>query len=413
MSLVQPEPVPLTVGGVTLATAYARRPPGRRKGADEGWSWEAKFKDKASGAWVTKSLGRLADADVPTALVDLYRGVDPAAVRVDGGRISTVGDLCRAYYADLETRGPDSGARAEHRLSDRTLKNYLGNAQRVVAVADRMPLADLASGGVFVIKDASRVSYAPRTVQADLKYLRQAVLWGRERGVEVVDVSTRRAARLMTQAELAPVNVDRTPTHEEVERVWSSVRRSMLRLGIYIGWKTGARIGEITAVRPCDLYEDRDGAWVGFPKGKTGPRRFPLTLEELATIRTMIPAGHPEDTPLFGRHFARNGTEHLKIACLRLGIQAFTFHGLRDLMCDTCHRRGVEIGAYVEMLGHSAQTALEHYRRPTVDDVLTARRRISGLDSKADVLGWLAANGIDEAEAVRVLAAWRQGRSTG
>lgn len=92
----RPDPVPLQVGGRTLATAYARRPPAGRKGT-EHWFWIVAFYDRSTGKPIQRTLGRIPEALVPTRLAEFYREVDPTAVQVDGSGVDTVGNLLRAY----------------------------------------------------------------------------------------------------------------------------------------------------------------------------------------------------------------------------------------------------------------------------------------------------------------------------
>jgi integrase len=356
-----------------------------------------------------RDLGRLAEGDVAAALVEAYREIDPAAVREDGSHVQTVGDLLRAWFYEQEQRGPEGPAREEHKIAARTVAMYEGSAKRLIGVADGMVLRKMAPATLFELRDQLSETYAPRTVRADLKALRQAMLWGQSRGVEVPTMDFRPTMK-RGRRDRERVNRDRTPTHEEVARLYADLKRTGLRLGLLIGWKTGARIGEIASLRWCDVYANADGAWVSFPEGKTGPRVCPIADEDLREILTYRPAGAEDTDLMFSPHFAKNGSATLVVACEERKIPEFTFHGLRRLMTDTCQRRGVDVGTYAAMVGHTPEEALRAYRRPTVDDLRVALLKIRSHGTS--VAAWLARHGMLEDEAVAILEAglqaWRE-----
>lgn len=398
-----PEPIPLTVGDRTLATAYVRRPPGVRS---PYWSWRMTFTDPQTGTRDFRELGRLAVEDVPAALVEAYRQIDPSAVKTDGSHIKSVGDLLRAWLFEQEQRGPQGSVREEHRIAKRTLQMYEGAAKRLIAVADAAPLKKVSSTWLFELRDALSETYAPRTVRADLKVLRQATMWGAARGVDVPLLDFRPVMK-KGRRDKERVNRDRTPTHEEVAQLYADLKRTSLRLGLYIAWKTGARIGEVGALRWCDVYANADGAWISFPQGKTGPRVCPITEEDLREIRSCRPARADDTDPMFSPSFA-NRSATLVVACEARGIEPFTFHGLRRLMTDTCQRRGVDVGTYAAMVGHTPEEALRAYRRPTVDDLRAALLKIRSRGPS--VSAWMARNGVLEEEAVAMLEEVMAGR---
>ena len=391
-----PEPIPLTVGDRTLATAYTRRPPGVRS---PHWSWRMTYTDPRTGTREFQELGRLAVEDVPEALVDAYRQIDPSAVRLDGSHLRTVGDLLRAWLYEQEQRGPDGEVRIEHRIAKRTLQMYEGSAKRVIAVAEAMPLKKLTSLSLFELRDQMSETYSPRTVRADLKVLRQATAWGAARGVDVAVLDFRPVMK-KGRRDKERVNRDRTPTHEEVAKLYGDLKRTGLRLGLFVAWKTGARIGEVGALRWGDVYANADGAWVSFPQGKTGPRVCPLADDDLREIQSYRPEGVSDTDAMFPPNFG-NGSTTLVVACEQRGIEPFTFHGLRRLMTDTCQRRGVDVGTYAAMVGHTPEEALRAYRRPTVEDLRAALLKIRSRG--ISVSAWMARNGVLEEEAVAML----------
>ena len=395
--ITRPDPIALAMGGKALATAYASRCP---TGRSTCWSWRMRFRDPLSGDWRWSQLGRLAAEDVPSALLKAYREIDPSAIKEDGQHIETVGDVLRAWVAWIDSRGPDGALRPDNQLAARTVLSYRGSAKRLLPRVARLQVGTLTRANLEQIRDALLETGAKRTTNADMKALHQAVRFARGRGIEIPDLEWRGLNIKVSRKE--HVHNHHTPSHGDVEALYSGMRRSRLKLGLYIGWVTGARPGEVAALRPTDLVEDDDGPWVCFPSGKTGPRRFPVSAEQLAEIRDQL-GDWPADRPMLpGEQWVRNSSGRLTEACRLRGIEPFTMHGLRRLMCDTCQRQGVDLGTYMEILGHSADTALEHYRQPTVDDL---RGVVPKLASRSGVhLGrWLADRGMTEADAIRLL----------
>jgi integrase len=393
--------VALTVGGKTLATAYARRSPGNRSGT-EHWSWVAMYADLATGKPLQASLGRLPTELVGTKLAEFYRGVDPSAIKSDGSGLATVGDLLRAYFAHAEGREGTADALAED-----TIEFYEGSAKRLMPIVGHTALRDVSEAWVLAVRDARLKTGAVRTVQADLKFIRQAVMWARKRGVEVPDVSITHAVKFKSRKATVYVNNHHTPTEAEVERLYKDMRRSGAKLALYIMWQTGCRIGEASVLSWKHLERDADGYWVFFWKGKTGPRHTPITSDVYDEIRRYMPEGAMPETALFKRPKRTNSSTGAAIAesCRKRGIEPFTSHGLRRMFTDRCIRARVDVGTYADIAGHSIETALSHYRTVTVDDRIAALHRISN-PSTVDLLVWLARHGVSEEEAIRVLTDW-------
>ena len=406
----KPEPVHLRVGGRTLATAYARRAPGTRPGK-EHWAWEVHFV-RPTGDRSTQSLGRVAVELVGTELARFYQQVDPSAVKTDGSGVSTVGDLLRAYFAFLEGRQETDDAIAEN-----TLLNYKGCSKRLVHYADTTPLTDLSEPWVMAIRMSllkaqirnPNKGYGARTVKATLKFLRQAVLWGRSRGLDLPDLKVTEALRFKGRRASEKINNSRTPTEAEVETLYRTMRRSGTKLAMYLMFQTGCRVGESAALRWRDVTRTDDGCWVDFPQGKTGPRRTPITDAAYREILSYRPDGIPEDRHLFtGRaHMSKNTGAAISEACKVGGreIGPFTSHGLRRLFTDRCIRAGVDLATYADIAGHSIEVALEHYRQVNDDDRIAALHRLTS-PSTQSLLRWLVQHNVSDDEAVRVLTAW-------
>ena len=319
-----------------------------------------------TGERVLQTLGRLAREAVPAALAEAYREVDPTSVTDDASGVRTIADLLSVWLADMEERGPGGLRHDGDGISIYTLRNAVTSSKRLIRAGGDQALKRVAVRDLLAIRDRLAEKYSPRTVRLDMKILKQTWTWAEDRSVPLPRVAWRRVKVRVVNNEW--VNNHKTPSHAEVERVYRSLTpRSKLALGLYVGWMTGARISELTWACWSDIVEDGDGWWIWLD-GKTGLRRFPLREEEARVILSHR-QGAKEDDPLIGGYFAQNGSESLKGACERVGVEPFTFHGLRRLMTDTCLRRRVEIGTYAKLLGHSPQEALRAYRAATADDL--------------------------------------------
>lgn len=404
-----PEPFPWgPKDGETLATAYARRAPGKRPGK-EHWHWELSFKDR-HGKRKFISLGRLPRGDLWYAITEAMRVAAPSTVFVDTSDIITVIQLLKVNYGHHEDREGTSEA-----LKDVTLRNYKGSVQRLASVVGKTLLRDLDEASVLGFRKAllrrksngSRPGYSPKTVRLDIKFLRQAICWGRSMGIDVPDVSVKRALKFTTQKAGEPVNNHHTPTDEDVVRLYQYMKRGKTKLAMYIMWQTGCRVGECAGLRWRDITHAPNGAWISFPKGKTGPRRTPITESAFGEIQSYRPSEARDNDALFSSpaQMSKNTGAAISHACHLRSIEPFTSHGLRRLYTDRCLRAGVDVGTYAAMAGHSPETALREYRKPTEDDMRGALRRITEPDAR-NLLLWLRQNDMSETEAIRVLEEW-------
>ena len=182
------------------------------------------YADLATGEPVQASLGRVPEPLVGTKLAEFYRGVNPSAIKTDGSGVTTVGDLLRAYFAHQEGREGTSDA-----LSKDTLEFYVGSAKRLMPIVEHTPLADVGETWLHSVRDERARNGAIRTVKADLKFIRQAVLWGRKRGVDVADVPIKDAVKFKSQKATEFVNNHRTPTDDEVRALYEGLRRCPAR----------------------------------------------------------------------------------------------------------------------------------------------------------------------------------------
>lgn len=165
------------------------------------------------------------------------------------------------------------------------------------------------------------------------------------------------------------------------------------KFGIYLALRTGMRIGEICALRWCDIsFEDstisvchtaqrlprmdsdpeglRTAMIVGVPKSESSLRVIPL----MPDIAALCEQFHPEDSEAF----LLTGTDrcmdprklqrHLKKYLEGCGIQEAHFHTLRHTFATRCVEAGFDVKTLSEILGHSnIGITMNLYVHPNLD----------------------------------------------
>jgi len=122
-------------------------------------------------------------------------------------------------------------------------------------------LEDLEDDSVQNIVTALQRKYAPRTVLLHVTTLRQVLLWAwkKQKTSKQLTVKTKRPKN-----DKDYVNNRHTPTDADVEKLYTSMRQCSLKKMVYIGWKTGARTGEICDLLWKDIYKDSAGSRTNF-----------------------------------------------------------------------------------------------------------------------------------------------------
>jgi integrase len=155
----------------------------------------------------------------------------------------------------------------------------------------------------------------------------------------------------------------------------------VIRLQAY----TGARVGELAAVTVGDF--DRRAGTLRFNgrdearrrRGKTGTRFVPLVADGLAFV-TRLAADRQSEEPLISDlnvDVANQTMYRLRRVCAlaRLDDQPvprFTSHGLRRMYAMQLLEAGVDAKTVSKITGHSVQTLLKSYVRPTQESLRKA-----------------------------------------
>lgn len=167
--------------------------------------------------------------------------------------------------------------------------------------------------------------------------------------------------------------------------------RSLLDIGIILCLHTGLRIGEVCALKKCDLNlkegiirisrtvhriwrndltPHRSELTIGTPKTSISSREVPLT-EDVVRILKRITADLCDDCFLL-----TGSTKPLEPQTIRvhyantlatLGIPKQKFHGLRHTFATRCVESGCDIKTLSALLGHSnVSTTLNLYVHPSL-----------------------------------------------
>ena len=172
-----------------------------------------------------------------------------------------------------------------------------------------------------------------------------------------------------------------------------------------IAWRTGARIGELGALRWQDIQPGSGGGFVRLV-GKTGTRRVAVGAEILEQILAFRGADIPPERRLFALSFGRRGGTGLVGAQARQDIpleQQFTFHGLRRRWSADQIQAGVPINVYADQAGHSPEIALRHYAVVTDRERMAARIRVDATTGANDIYGQLVERGLSVEQALALI----------
>ena len=393
----KPEPIKLGTSQRTYATAYANRPPTKRM---DTWSWKMVIHSED----VEKnsvSLGRLAIRDVRKKMEQVYKEQQPQVYANEVEKQSFV-DLMEMWYLDVVVpRLPEAKIRDEFKLSKRTVLNYQQGIKNLGKVAKDLLVSELNEKSAQELVRGLQLKYAPRTVQLHATTLRQILLWAwKKQKIDVqITVVTKRP-----KGAKGYVNKRHTPTDADVEKLLGSLRICSLKKMVYIGWKTGARTGEICDLIWGDVYKNASGYWIRF-SGKTGTRKCPITEEVYTEIRGFKKDNESEQDRLFTPSFRTNCSPQLRKSCEVRGIEPFTVYGLRRLRVDTLQRQGIETAVYERIMGHSIRMAQEIYRTTNDADlqgtlVGSVPKRSASVDTETVLTGLIGRLGLSLEEAL-------------
>ena len=324
-------PTPFTVGGLSYGVV-------RGPNAEGAWYWRARRADGTTAwtGWATR------------AAVVLQSGhIDPAPVM----RVSTVADVLRRW---LDARANDP------QLARCTWKRYERMVRGLISLIGQEPINAInyaVMDGVY--SSLLRLGHTSKGATRHQQIIRAACAWAAEQSLITPILVP------VTRARSSPkVNNDYTPTEREAAAVLR-VTHGPTHLAIALLAVTGARVSEIMSLRRCAI--DLQAGWLSLD-GKTGPRRFPIPSE-----LTPLLVQHADGTQTLLFPWGLDKPEGriyraLLQACAQLKQPEFTAHGLRRMVVNRLLRQGVDLKVAAELMGHSPEVMLTHYRRVSQED---------------------------------------------
>lgn len=341
------------------------------------WYWRAERYEHREGRPIWTGWGTVEEAQ--RAVADLIaKGKDDgsAAGRKAADR-GTVQHLLDTWRADLKLRSEvgdlEESTREMYRVRAEWLAGALGDV--------RLSAIDLDTLEGYRNRRLRRLA-APRTVAAELNALRIAWNWGQERGL----CPDRRLPSV--EVKIHDVRCHRTPEQTELARVLAKLPNDWRRVAMRLYAATGARLQEIARLTWDDV--DLEAGILRVRRGtgrKTGAREVPISDELVADLRVWG-AGERRPTLLgVAPNTVRGGMyAHLRDACAEAKVERFTAQGLRRLVEDLLAEADTDPRDYADILGHSPETAMKHYRKSTASSRRRAiqRARLGAIETAAE-----------------------------
>jgi len=366
-------PAAVEIGPVRASVLAARGQQGER------WYWRARTKGEAErravwSGWATRD-------EVAVALAGLVaRGLPSQVVGPADAR--TVGEAL-AMWADAQAARVETG-----QIAHATGEGYRRTAAYWVESIGDVRLDALTRAAVGdVVTGWLREGVGQRTAAQSVLTLRIALKWAHERGAP----KPPELARMLRVDEQAHVNNAATPERGEVWALLAAMPAGRGRDLVELLALTGMRVGEAAAATVGD-YDRAGGVLVVHGRdearqrrGKVRPRRYPVVGELAALVERLTRDRAPGARLVDGLPIqpAAVAAAALEQASRVAGLPAYTAHGLRRMAAMSLLDRGVDARTVSELTGHSVQTLLRAYVRPTADRL---RDAVSRLDAGPKVL---------------------------
>ena len=326
------------------------------------------------------NLGRYPREEILDVMLVEYQKLGSHKPIVDDGYY--LSELVQEWFDKyVLPRSPSSNIRPEFQLSKYTVKNYRTSVRILKRHGYRI---DLSTWNIGIYEDLLlqlRGEYAPRTVHLIISLFKQAFHWGikREKQIKVFDLENKRPTREQH------VGNHRTPSTEEVSRMYNNLRKTKFKVLFFLLWKTGCRVGEILELKYSNIKRHNNFFMIEV-SGKTGHRTVPLSFSDSSELSSLLGDDVSDDGRIFPIHYRTTVYCTLERACNRLNIEQFTPHALRRLRSDTLFRSNIEPAVYEAIMGHSTKVAIQSYRRVNLDDLANACEKVDDLPSPTILL---------------------------
>lgn len=351
------------------------------RGPREGrWYW--RIRRYQDGTEETLWTGWASPAEILTALAEQQLRPRAAPEEVE---IRTLGDLLDYWLGAQQDRAD---------LSPHTIRNNRQAARHLLRTIGATPVevvSTLTADRHVRARLGGSPRAAPRTIQAELSALRQALRWAQES-----QIYSGPLPRARIEGASRPTYSRYTPTADETGALLAVLREraDWLYRAVVLAWTTGARPGEVGHLRWGDVDREAGRIAVGRHRGaaKTGERTIPLAPEVAEELRAWWAADQVRGRGLSATvHGASPETvrgcyRRLRLACAEAGIPPLSWQAFRRSATDRLYDAGVDPGTEAALLGHSVVTALRAYRGVRQRQLQEAAVQL-GLDPPAQIPG--------------------------
>jgi len=283
-----------------------------------------------------------------------------------------------------------SGSRAN------TSDAYAGDMRRVLQVMDDVPVESVKAADVVRANERMRrrLNLAPSTVARADSFLSGAFSWLMDMGIVSdnpmagvrVPRQARAQARPLPDAAVLAIDAEADAALSSGGRTRTDVRRLACATAAWLALRTGLRVGEVCALRTCDLRASVGDLQVsgtvverggvrrqGMPKSASGRRNVAIGPEVVERLRDVMRVEQTlvgelgGDDPLltWTGGFMRPSavSRWLSSSRERLGLPRWArFHTLRHTHVSHLIAAGVDIMVIKERLGHQdVATTLRNY----------------------------------------------------
>ncbi len=284
------------------------------------------------------------------------------------GAVRTVGELLHRWVSVQEER------HVAREIAEPTLLNYRNAARHWTSAVADVGVRHLTRAIVEDTLRRWRTSGAmgARTAALDHTVLSMVVSWGAQRDL-CPAIDLRRMAPAHIEEE-EYIQRSYTPSRAEADAAIAKVEDTRYRALLMLAALTGARIGEVVALR-VGSYDRSTGVLhltgrddARARRGKVKLRAWPV-VGELGRLLEGLVEGRAKDEPLVvGLPRNPSPGRHLQWACDAAGVERFTAHALRRMVVMELleHANAKRVS---KLTGHSVQILLRVYERPDQEEM--------------------------------------------
>lgn len=310
-------------------------------------------------------------------LADVAKGADPAEARIQGRQAPTIKDLAQRYVEEhAKTKKKPASIFRDQRLIERFILPALGS-KRVEAVTR----GDV---GRLHHKIGQETPIQANRVLAVLsKMMTLAVRWGLRSDAEgnpcrhVERFKENKRERYLSADDLSRLGAALARAEQEGAGFPPAI--ACIRLLVL----TGARVGEILALRWSDL--DWERSCIFLPDSKTGRKMVPLGAAALDILHALPRhAGNPYVLPgeRLGRHLIDVNTTWRKVR-EAAGLEGTRLHDLRHTWASMGAASGLSLPLIGAVLGHTEPSTTQRYSHLANDPLKQAADLVAGKVAEA------------------------------